>query len=394
MSSIPAIPTDPTPRIEVIDSDGHVIEPDTVWSEYAEPAFREQLSCPGGWVQATAIGRAYPAASAAAAYGGARNDPEASWAGDAVGTDLWDEAARSHMSRPGGRDPHARLVDMDEEGIDAAVLYPTAMLSWVEEADVLGAACRAYNNWLRDYCAAAPSRLYGVGVLPVQDIDAAIVEMRRCVDQLGFKAVMVRPAPYLGTKKLNHPDYDPFWAAAAALGCPIGVHPSPHGDMPNVCRLMGLADGVTDPSDGLALRQGLTNALDLQMALAYFVLGGICERHPDLRVAFLEGTGGWIVPMLERFDHQIKIFGSRDQSSLPSEMFARQCMISFDPDETALAFTAEHLGADKILWASDYPHPDAKIPGVVHELRSAVASLPEASQRLVMGATARTFYRL
>ena len=104
------------------------------------------------------------------------------------------------------------------------------------------------------------------------------------------------------------------------------------------------------------------------MAVAYFVLGGICERHPNLRVAFLEGTGGWIVPMLQRFDHQFEIFGSSDQTTLPSEVFARQCMISFDPDEVALAFTAEHLGAEKILWASDYPHPDAKIPGVVAEL--------------------------
>ena len=72
--------------------------------------------------------------------------------------------------------------------------------------------------------------------------------------------------------------------------------------------------------------------------------------------------------MLERFDHQFKIFGSPDQRTLPSELFARQCVISFDPDEVALAFTAEQLGADKILWASDYPHPDAKIPGVVKEL--------------------------
>ena len=98
--------------------------------------------------------------------------------------------------------------------------------------------------------------------------------------------------------------------------------------------------------------------------------------------------------MLERFDHQFKIFGSKDQKTLPSELFARQCMVSFDPDEVTLAFTAEHLGADKILWASDYPHPDAKIPGVVDELMDAVKPLPEESQRQIVGATARTFYRL
>jgi predicted TIM-barrel fold metal-dependent hydrolase len=230
--------------------------------------------------------------------------------------------------------------------------------------------------------------------VPLQDVDAAIVEMRRCIDQLGFKAVMLRPAPYRGTKKLNHPDYDPFWRAAADLGCPIGIHPSPHGDMANTCELLGLSDGVTDPVAGLAMQQGITNAFDLQLAVALFVLGGICERHPGLRVAFLEGTGGWIVPMLERFDHQFRIFGSPDQTSLPSELFARQCVISFDPDEVALAFSAEHLGADKILWASDYPHPDAKIPGVVKELEAAVEPLTPDAQAEVMGASARRFYDL
>ena len=164
--------------------------------------------------------------------------------------------------------------------------------------------------------------------------------------------------------------------------------------MANSCRLLGLADGVANPTEGLALRQGLTNAFDLQMAVAYFVLGGICERHPDLRVAFLEGTGGWIVPMLRALRPPVQDLRQPDQTTLPSEVFARQCMISFDPDEVALAFTAEHLGADKILWASDYPHPDAKIPGVVKELKDAVKPLPEESQRQIMGASARRFYKL
>ncbi len=383
-------------RLEVIDADGHVIEPDVVWKEYAEPAYRDILDRPGGgFVQVTGIQRAYPDMPPDLLGRESDDESEAAWgSADVAGSDSWEEESKLKMGRPGGYDPVARLVDMDADGIDVAVLYPTAMLTWVEEADIFGAACRAYNNWLRDYCAAAPDRLYGVALVPLQDPQAAIVEMERAVEQLDFKAVMIRPAPYIGTEKFNHPDYDPFWAAAAALGCPIGIHPSPHGDMPNTCRLFGLADGVTNPGEGLAIRQGLTNAFDLQMALAYFTLGGICERHPNLRVAFLEGTGGWVVPMLQRFDHQFEIFGSVDQVTRPSEVFANQCMISFDPDEVALAFTAEHLGADKILWASDYPHPDAKIPGVVEELHEAVASLPAESQRLIVGATARAFYQL
>jgi uncharacterized protein len=379
---------------EVIDSDGHVVEPDSVWSEYSDPAFREFLSgAPGGGVQRLAVERAYPDADVGEVMARASEIEDEHW-GNVAGADSWEEESRLKMGRPGGYDPQARLIDMDAEGIDVAVLYPTSMLSWVEEADLFGAACRAYNRWLADYCSAAPGRLYGVGVVPLQDMEMAVAELHRCVAQLGFKAVMIRPCPYVGNKKLNHPDYDRFWAEAARLSCPIGVHPSPHGDMPNSCRLLGLAEGVTSPMNGLALRQGITNAFDLQLALAYFVLGGICERHPDLRIAFLEGTGGWIVPMLERFDHQFKIFGSDDQKGLPSELFAGQCMISFDPDEVALPFTAEHLGADKILWASDYPHPDAKIPGVVGELMEAVTPLPAESQRLIVGATARRFYQL
>ena len=393
--------THESPKPEVIDSDGHVVEPDAVWADYADPAYRERLNLPGGGVQRLGLSRAYPVSRLSYLLDvdpNQSNDDAAKWTqgviSEVVANETWEEESRSKLSRPGGYDPRSRLADMDAEGIDRAVLYPTSMLTWVEEAGLFGAACRAYNNWLHDFCDTAPSRLYGVGVVPLQDVEAAITEMRRCMDHLGFKAVMIRPAPYLGEKKFNHPDYDPFWAAAAAMGCPIAVHPSPHGDMANSVRLLGLADGVTNPLVGIALRQGIGNAVDLQMTVGYFTLGGICERHPELKVAFLEGTGGWIVPMLERFDHQFKIFGSPDQKGRPSELFARQCMISFDPDEVGLRFTVEHLGAEKVLWASDYPHPDAKIPGVVKELEEAVRELPSSAQAEVLGASARRFYEL
>ena len=235
-----------TNRPEVIDSDGHVVEPDSLWKEYAEPEFREQLDVPGGgWVQATGITRGYP--DLGTALPGSSPDADEYWADAAMG-ESWEEEARTKMGRPGGYDPNARLVDMDDEGIDVAVLYPTAMLTWVEEADVFGAACRAYNNWLRDYCSAAPTP-----PLRRRRSSRSRTSTRRssrcaaACETSAFKAVMIRPAAYIGDEKLNHPDYDPFWAAAAELGCPIGVHPSPHGDMLNACRLLGLADGVDEP---------------------------------------------------------------------------------------------------------------------------------------------------
>jgi predicted TIM-barrel fold metal-dependent hydrolase len=297
----------------------------------------------------------------------------------------------------GGWDPLARLVDMDADGIDIAVLYPTTPgLSFLPDADRWSVVCRAYNDWLEEYCAAAPTRLVGVGIVPLQDPQAAVREMERSLER-GFKAVMIRPAPYIGTKKLHDPVYDPFWDAAQAAHCPIGVHPFSFPDMPNVVQLLGLDDDTFgNPSKGLMLRQGLGNALDIMVALGWFVGGGICERFPNLTVAFLEGSGGWIAPMLERFDHHLDVFGSRYQTTPPSEIFKRQCYISFDPDEEALPFTAnsKYVGAERIIWASDYPHPDAKIPGVVAELDEAIETLTADQRRLIRGDTAAALYDL
>ncbi len=303
------------------------------------------------------------------------------------------------MDRPGASRPGPRLEDMDADGIDVAVLYPTLLgLRWVADAPTFHTMAQAYNDWLQEYCAGDPARLYGVGLVALQDPTLAIKEMERCVQDLGFKAVMIRPAPYIEDKKLNDPVYDPFWSEAQRLGCPIGVHPFSFADMPwNVVSRLGLQDDAHGRLDkGLALRQGLGNALDVMVAMGWFVAGGICERFPRLTVAFLEGSGGWCAPMLERFDHHVSVFGSRYQETLPSDLFKRQCYISFDPDEDALAYTANsrYVGADRIIWASDYPHPDAKIPGVVDELREATETLDEAQCRLIFGENAARLYHL
>jgi predicted TIM-barrel fold metal-dependent hydrolase len=128
------------------------------------------------------------------------------------------------------------------------------------------------------------------------------------------------------------------------------------------------------------------------------ICGGVLERFPRLRCIFLEANGGWIVPMLERLDHHYEIFRWEvpQMKMKPSEYFRRQCWISFDPDESTLRMTAESelVGADRIIWASDYPHPDAKIPGVVGELREAMDGLDDAAQQRILGLNAVDLYGL
>jgi predicted TIM-barrel fold metal-dependent hydrolase len=256
--------------------------------------------------------------------------------------------------------------------------------------------CRTYNDWLAAYCSEDPSRLIGIGLAPVQDPALAVKEMDRAVNALGFRGIMIRPAPYIGSVKFNDPVYDPIWDTAQALGVPIGVHPFSFADMPfNVVSALRLQDDTGgNASKGLTIRQGLGNAIDVMVTMGYFVAGGICERFPQLKVVFLEGSGGWASPMLERFDHHMGVFGSRHQKTKPSEVFKRQCWISFDPDEHALAYTARspYVGADRIIWASDYPHPDAKFPGVVDELLEAAEKLDPDEQKKIVGENAALLY--
>ena len=141
--------------------------------------------------------------------------------------------------------------------------------------------------------------------------------MEHCVSDLGFKAVMIRPAPYIENKKLQRPGVRPVLGRRGGARLPDRRAPvlvRRHAVERRVARSGSTGRHVRRPDKGLALRQGLGNALDVMVAMGWFVAGGICERFPKLTVVFLEGSGGWCAPMLERFDHHLEVFGSRYQT--------------------------------------------------------------------------------
>jgi len=269
----------------------------------------------------------------------------------------------------------------------------------------------AYNDWLADYCRAAPTRLFAAGVVPQQDVERAVRVIWRAKER-GHVAVFLRPNPSVDGKKFNDPVYDPIWETCQDLDLPLGLHPFLAPDMPGACRALGYyqfkAEGTdfaradeASPIRNMAnvfFSQAISNPFDMMETLTVMVCGGVLERFPRLKVICLEANGGWIVPWLERLDHHYEIFGFDVpwMKMKPSEYFRRQCWISFDPDESTLAFTARSplVGADRIIWASDYPHPDAKIPGVVGELREATAGLTDAERARILGLNAAELYGL
>ncbi len=168
---------------------------------------------------------------------------------------------------------------------------------------------------------------------------------------------------------------------------PIGIHEGSSVIVPTL--------GSDRPFNPLILH-AVSHSFEEMLACAQLIAFGVLERHPGLRVVFLESSGGWAPFWLERLDEQAESFGGfcPDLSLRPSEYFARQCAISFEVDEHTLPALVPFVGADRIVWGSDYPHHDATFPGAVEALRATIAPCPTAVQAKVLGLNARRVYRL
>jgi uncharacterized protein len=390
--------------LRFVDSDGHVLEHPNGMLDYAPKGFEDRI-----WhIETDAEGTEW------CVYDRQRIPANALALAGTAGMTLEEreQAQRGELRytqiRPAAYDAKARLADLDTDGIAQSVLYPTMLLgiAGVGDVDFANAQCRAYNDWLSDHVRDGDGRLFGVAIVPQQDVERAAAEIRRVARKPGIVGVMLRPNPTEDWKPFHHEVYDPLWKAASDTGLTVGLHPFLMADLPGACvglRINRLGLSALPPGDpgvggidNLYFTQAISNPFDMMNTMAFLLAGGVCERFPDLKLVFLESNGGWVVPWLERLDHHAEIF-SWDVPWLrrePSEHFRRQCWISFDPDESTLAFTANSplVGAERIVWASDYPHPDAKFPGVTDELRAGMAGLTERQQAQIAGDSCRALY--
>src|SRR3954447_19650419 len=169
----------------VIDADGHVLEPFTLWADYMDPQYRERapklVKDNHGKERLLLEDKILGSRAGFGGIGGA-GARQGRVAADAM--DYKD-------GRKGGFDPHARIPDMDLDGIDAAYLYPSIGLfaGAVEDPDISAAICRAYNRWLADYCRPYPDRLFGIAMIPLQSVPHAIAEMKFAREELGMTGI-------------------------------------------------------------------------------------------------------------------------------------------------------------------------------------------------------------
>jgi predicted TIM-barrel fold metal-dependent hydrolase len=272
--------------------------------------------------------------------------------------DKGDSATGVGPRPPGHSAPAPRLLDLDDQGIWAELLFPSLGL-WVyrsQDADLAMEHARLYNDWLVDEFLKHSERFIGVAMLPINDTELAIQELRR-VAGLGYQAVNLPIVPPEG-RPYNDPVYDPLWHAFEETGLVLTAHTGT-GSEPIIAR-----------GQGGAVINFAVNGLPPQAMIAYLVGSGVLDRHPKLHVLLVEGGASWLAALMEHMDEGYEQHGrwARPRlSMLPSELTKRQVHVSFQHDRAALA-TAHITGTDALLWGSDYPHLEGTWPNTKAEI--------------------------
>ena len=355
----------------VIDGDGHICEPELVWTEYTARKFRDdvlQVRTKDGESHLFVEGRQLPfggGASIAHACipGGFEPGKQLTWA------DI----------PPGSHDPAARLAVMNEEGIDQALLFPsTHLLSGdVRDPAVAAETCRAYNDWISDFCKHEPTRLFAMGLVPLQDIDLAIAEARR-LSTLGLKGFMSRPERY-GDLPLYDTRCDGLWQTAVDNNLAVGIHGSFGSQMPSF--------STGRYKDNLFYDHMIAHPFGQMAVMMDLIAGGVFDRFPAMRVGFFESGLGWMPYWIDRMDEHFEVMGHHTPwlKRRPSEIFAQQCFVSMEADElSGLRWMTEKGLGHSILWGSDYPHFDSTYPGAYSEARETFEQVgPEVGKAVV-----------
>jgi uncharacterized protein len=343
----------PAPDREVgwiIDGDGHVLEPDSIWDRFLPEAFRPM---------APRLGVGEPLSQGATA------------------------SAQRMLSIEGGWKPDRRLADMEIDFIDRAVLFPTLglLIENVTEREPAAAMHRAVNDWMAEYCGFDRNRLIGVGALPSTHADDALAEARRCVEELGLRVVFRHPSFYPGTLPIHDQAFEPLWNYLESANVTIVCH---SGAPPAYC--------VERYPDGFMASHVIHFVNEAMMALTSLVLYGVLERHPKLRVGLVEAGATWASSLCYRLDEHVEkavempvhygLPGGVELSLKPSEYFRRQCFVTCEEVEPGLPEMLESY-PQNVLFATDYPHPDGVFPGSTGPLLHASA-ITETQRKAIL----------
>ena len=291
----------------------------------------------------------------------------AGYARDQKEIDLRNAAPRpGNEVRPGDWDPVERLKDYDQDGVDAAVLFPNFSrftgdpLGQIKDREVRLACIQAYNDWMvEEFCAADSKRLIPLALIPPWDVELAMGEAQRAAVKGHRGAVFGAALDVFGYTPTWDKYWDPFYATLEDLGVPLIFHqPSASLDRPI----------FLDPKVELPLYIRTSARIAHTHSLVYptceLLMSGILERHPRLKVLLAESGVSWLLYTLSQCDYNYRLFSPYDDNELkmlPSDYFRRQCHAGFWSD-VITPDVVEWVGEENILWEGDYLHTIATFP--------------------------------
>jgi predicted TIM-barrel fold metal-dependent hydrolase len=385
----------PTKRFAVFDGDSHVVESPELWTKYLEPEYRT-LGKHALWREEGKFGSYLKVNGKIFRDTMNSNIPRhAIWQPGMT----WDKVgqldpAHRHPMSAGASDPQARLRDMDAMGVDQAFLYPTWFAEGfhlVEDPDIGYALARAYNNWIADFCRAAPERLFAAAMVPLQNMDYTVEELRRIAKIGCFRGAFIRPM-FVEGHYFTHPYYNPLWAELENLGMTAAVHSSAglwnpewtsHG--PFIEKVKGrlnqrsaIADLGGGPSAGGGGGMGFTfvaspplghpiagilsHWLDNHMFVASTLIGfTVMQRYPKMKVVVSHGKASWMEEVLEKMEastRTIPLLHYYPVRTDVEEMWEEgNVMLGFDAEERLIQRLPQDF-VEKVVWGSRYPHHD------------------------------------
>jgi predicted TIM-barrel fold metal-dependent hydrolase len=294
------------------------------------------------------------------------------------------EDGRKGIRRP--TDPDRRVQDMDRDGVQAEVIFGIlGAATRLRDHEAATEMFRIYNDWLVDFCRHYPERSIGLACLPYGDIDGAVKEVDR-VARLGLRGMELSCS--WDMEPMWHPVWEPLWQAVNEVGLPLHFHTFP-----------SLPRDKMDQQKGLTRRAAFfTSVAGFQMNLINIVAAvigsAVLERYPNLRLSFGESGIGWLPYALDRMDFEWEDrFRDLGLRMKPSDYWRRQCKATFQFDRIGTKLIDE-MGAETLMWASDYPHTDGVWPESSKYIEEQFGHLPADVVRKITCENAGKFYGL
>lgn len=298
------------------------------------------------------------------------------------------EKSLGDNERKGIREIPGRLDDMELEGIDAEICFPSLGL-WLyclDNADAEAASARLYNDWNNDFLKGHPTRFTRCGMLPVLDFSNTLAELKHLAAN-GFTAAMLPAVTPPNLPKYNDPVWDPVFALAGELGVVFVMHTG-----------TGLETVVVERGPGAAIINYTLQTNDAMRSAMYLISGGVLDRNPKAKCAFIESGASWLVALAERMDEVREAhanFVHPKLSRLPSQIIDDQIWASFQHDRACI-LTTRLPGGRNVMWGSDYPHAEGTFPisrPITEQLFEGL-SVPEAERDNILGLNAARLFRM